>query len=150
MATSGRGTGIVGYNVQMAVDTEHHMIVAHDVTNEGHDRNQLAPMANLARDAIGQKKVAVLADRGYFKGEQILECDRTGIAPLVPKPLTSNARFEGRFDKRDFVYDAKRDEYRCPAGQRAIWRMTTIEDGLRTHSYWPSVPTMPDQDPVHT
>jgi transposase len=138
MATSGRGTGIVGYNVQMAVDTEHHMIVAHEVTNEGHDRDQLAPMANLARDAIGQKKVTVLADRGYFKSEQIRQCDEAGMTPLVPKPMTSNAGFEGRFDKRDFVYDATRDEYRCPAGERAIWRMTTIEDGLRTHSYWPS------------
>jgi transposase len=138
MATSGRGTGIVGYNVQMAVDTEHHMIVAHEVTNEGHDRDQLAPMANLARDAIGQKKVTVLADRGYFKSEQIRQCDEAGMTPLVPKPMTSTAGFEGRFDKRDFVYDAKRDEYRCPAGQRAVWRMTTIEDGLRTHSYWPS------------
>jgi transposase len=138
MATSGRGTGIVGYNVQMAVDTEHHMIVAHEVTNEGHDRDQLAPMANLARDAIGQKKVTVLADRGYFKSEQIRQCDEAGMTPLVPKPMTSTAGFEGRFDKRDFVYDATRDEYRCPAGERAIWRMTTIEDGLRTHSYWPS------------
>jgi transposase len=138
MATSGRGTGIVGYNVQMAVDTEHHMIVAHEVTNEGHDRDQLAPMANLARDAIGQKKVTVLADRGYFKSEQIRLCDEAGMMPLVPKPMTSTAGFEGRFDKRDFVYDATRDEYRCPAGERAIWRMTTIEDGLRTHSYWPS------------
>jgi transposase len=139
MATSGRGTGIVGYNVQTAVDTEHHMIVAHEVTNEGHDRDQLAPMANLARDAIGQKKVAVLADRGYFKSEQIRLCDEAGMTPLVPKPMTSTAGFEGRFDKRDFVYEAKRDEYRCPAGQRAVWRMTTIEDGLRMHSYWPSV-----------
>ncbi len=138
MATSGRGTGIVGYNVQAAVDTEHHMIVAHDVTNEGHDRNQLAPMANLARDAIGTKRVTVLADRGYFKGEQILQCDRNGITALVPKPMTSGARFEGRFDKRDFVYDAKRDEYRCPAGERAIWRMVTFEKGLTLHRYWPS------------
>jgi transposase len=139
MATSGRGTGIVGYNVQTAVDTEHHMIVAHEVTNEGHDRDQLAPMANLARDAIGQEKVTVLADRGYFKSEQIRQCDQAGMTPLVPKPMTSTAGFEGRFDKRDFVYEAKRDEYRCPAGQRAVWRMTTIEDGLRMHSYWPSV-----------
>jgi len=138
MATSGRGTGIVGYNVQTAVDTEHHMIVAHEVTNEGHDRAQLVPMANLARDAIGQKKVMVLADRGYFAGEQILQCDRTGITPLVPKPLTSTSKAEGRFDKRDFVYDAERDEYRCPAGERAIWRMTTVEKGLTLHRYWTS------------
>jgi transposase len=138
MATSGRGTGIVGYNVQAAVDTEHHMIVAHEVTNEGHDHNQLAPMANQARDAIGTKKVTVLADRGYFTGEQIRQCDEVGITALVPKPLTSNAKFEGRFDKRDFIYDAKRDEYRCPAGERAIWRFTNIERGMTLHRYWTS------------
>ena len=136
MATSGRGTGIVGYNVQATVDTQHHMIVAHEVTNEGHDHNQLAPMANQARDAIGTKKVTVLADRGYFTGEQIRQCEESGIKTLVPKPVTSNARAEGRFDKRDFVYDAKRDEYRCPAGQRAILRHSRVDDGVRLHLYW--------------
>ena len=138
MTSAGKGTGMVGYNVQTAVDTEHHMIVAHEVTNEGTDHGQLASIAKLARDAIGQKKIAVLADRGYYASEQILQCDKVGITPLVPKPLTSGARAAGRFDKRDFVYDAKRDEYRCPAGERAIWRMTTIEKGLTLHRYWPS------------
>ena len=138
MTSAGKGTGIVGYNVQTAVDTEHHMIVAHEVTNEGTDNGQLSSIAHLARDAIGQKKVTVLADRGYFSSEQILQCDQSDITPLVPKPLTSNSRADGRFDKRDFVYDAKRDEYRCPAGERAIWRMTTVERGLRLHRYWTS------------
>jgi transposase len=138
MTSAGKGTGIVGYNVQTAVDTEHHMIVAHEVTNEGTDHGQPSSIAHLARDAIGQKKVTVLADRGYFASEQILQCDRSGITPLVPKPLTSNSRADGRFDKRDFVYDAQRDEYRCPAGERAIWRMTTVERGLRLHRYWTS------------
>jgi transposase len=138
MNSRGKGTGVVGYNVQTAVDTEHHMIVAHEVINETHDRKQLVPMANLARDAMGQKKITVLADRGYFSSEQFLQCDRNGITPLVPKALTSNSRADGRFDRRDFVYDAKRDEYRCPAGERAIWRMTSIERGLTLHRYWPS------------
>lgn len=135
MATSGRGTGIVGYNVQTAVDTKHHLIVAHDVTNVGHDRTQLATMAKQARDAVGHDQLTVLTDRGYFKGEEILACDRAGITPLVPKPLTSNSKAEGRFDKRDFTYDAERNEYRCPAGERAIWRMTTVEHGLTLHRY---------------
>ena len=138
MATSGRGTGIVGYNVQTAVDTKHHLIVAHEVTNVGHDRAQLSAMAKQARDALGQQKLTVLADRGYFKGEEILDCDRAGITPLVPKPLTSNSKADGRFDKRDFVYIAADDEYRCPAGKRAIWRMTTVEHGMTLHRYWPS------------
>jgi transposase len=138
MATSGRGTGIVGYNVQTAVDTEHHMIVAHEVTNVGHDRTQLAAMAKSAQQATGLGKMTVLADRGYFKGEEILQCAQEGIVPLVPKPLTSNSKAEGRFDKRDFVYDAKRNEYRCPAGERAIWRFAVVEHGLTIHKYWSS------------
>jgi len=138
MATSGRGTGVVGYNVQAVVDTEHHMIVAHEVVNIGHDRTQLTAMANLGRAAIGQQHVTVLADRGYYKGEEIRACVQQGITPLVPKPLTSNSKADGRFDKRDFIYIAKRDEYRCPAGERAIWRMTTVEDGLTLHRYWSS------------
>jgi hypothetical protein len=138
MATSGRGTGMVGYNVQTAVDAQHHIIVAHEVTNVGHDRAQLTAMATAARDAIGHQEITALADRGYFKGEEILQCEEAGISALVPKPLTSGSKADGRFDKRDFVYDPKRDEYRCPAGERAIWRMTTVEKGQTLHRYWPS------------
>lgn len=138
MATSGRGTGIVGYNVQTAVDTKHHMIVAHEVTNVGHDREQLAPMAAQAREALGAEKLTAMADRGYFSGEQVLQCELQGIEALVPKPLTSNSKAEGRFDKRDFVYIAQTDEYRCPANQRAIRRFTRIENGLTIHRYWSS------------
>jgi transposase len=94
MATSGRGTGMVGYNVQTAVDTKHHLIVAHEVTNVGHDRTQLSSMAKQARAATGTEQLTVLADRGYFKGEQILECEQAGICTLVPKPLTSNSKAE--------------------------------------------------------
>ncbi len=138
MATSGRGTGIVGYNVQTAVDTKHHLIVAHEVTNVGHDRTQLFSMATEARSATGKEELTVVADRGYFKGEEILDCDQAGMTPLVPKPLTSNSKADGRFDKRDFVYIAEDDEYRCPAGQRAIKRFTTIEHGMTLNKYWSS------------
>jgi transposase len=138
MATSGRGTGIVGYNVQTAVDTQHHLIVAHEVTNVGHDRSQLFAMAKQARRAMGTEELTAIADRGYFNGPEILDCDQAGMTPLVPKPLTSNSKAEGRFDKRDFVYLAEDDEYRCPAGQRAIKRFTTIENGLTLHKYWSS------------
>jgi transposase len=138
MATSGRGTGIVGYNVQTAVDAKHHLIVAHKVTNVGHDRTQLAAMAKQARSAVGAEHLTVLADRGYFRGEEILECEQHGITPLVPKPLTSGAKAEGRFDKRDFVYLPERDEFRCPAGERAIRRFSGVEQGLTLHRYWSS------------
>jgi hypothetical protein len=114
------------------------MIVAHEVTNVGSDRSQLTPMSKLAQDALGTKGLTVLADRGYFNGEEILRCQSEGCTPLVPKPLTSGSKADGRFDKRDFVYDAKRNEYRCPAGERAIWRFTTVEDGQTMSNYWPS------------
>ena len=115
MATSGRGTGMVGYNVQTAVDAKHHMIVAHEVTNVGHDRDQLSSMAHQARDAIGTTELTVFADRGYFKSEEIFDCEQAGIKALVPKSLTSNNRAAGLFDKADFRYIPAKDEYRCPA-----------------------------------
>jgi transposase len=134
----GKGTGTVGYNVQTAVDAKNHIIVAHEVTNVGHDRGQLSSMSKLARAAMRKKSLTALADRGYFNGKEILRCGEIGITPLVPKPLTSGGKADGRFDKRDFVYNAKRDEYKCPAGERAIWRFTTVEDGLTQHKYWSS------------
>jgi transposase len=133
-----RGTGIVGYNVQTAVDAKHHLIVAHEVTNVGSDRDQLASMAKDARTAMGTQELTVVADRGYFKSEEILACHEAGIMAIVPKSHTSEAKAEGRFDKADFVYDAAANEYRCPAGQRLIWRFATIEGGLKLHCYWSS------------
>jgi transposase len=138
MATSGRGTGIVGYNVQSAVDDKHHLIVAHEVTNVGHDRAALATMAEQARDATGIEDLDVVADRGYFSGEEILACEQAGITTYVPKPLTSNSKADGRFGKQDFVYVAEKNEYRCPAGQSLIYRYTNLEAGLTTHAYWSS------------
>jgi transposase len=138
MATSGRGTGIVGYNVQASVDAKNHLIVTHEVTNVGHDRTQLASMAEKTQDAIGSGSLTVLADRGYYKGPELLKCEDAGIDAIVPKPLTSNSKADGRFDKRDFVYDSEGDEYRCPAGERAIWRFSTVEDGMTLHKYWSS------------
>src|ERR1700726_3843058 len=118
MATSGKGTGIVGYNVQTAVDTEHHLIVAHEVTNLGHDRTQLVPMGLSAREATGNKEITVLADRGYFSGDQVLSCEGTGVAPIVPKTLTSSGTKRGFFTRQDFIYDAEHDHYTCPAGAK--------------------------------
>ncbi|GGC64119.1 IS1182 family transposase [Undibacterium terreum] len=133
-----RGTGIVGYNVQTAVDARHHLIVAHEVTNIGSDREQLSSMAEQARTAMGTEKLIVIADRGYFKSEEILACDQAGITTIVAKSDTSAATAHGRFSKDDFIYDAQNDEYRCPAGQRLIWRFTTTERELQLHRYWSS------------
>ena len=118
MATSGRGTGVVGYNVQIAVDAEHHLIVAHEVINQGYDRSQLAPMALKAQQATGCEQVTALADRGYFNGDQVLSCEGTGVAPVMPKTLTSSGAKRGFFTRQDFIYDAEHDHYTCPAGAK--------------------------------
>lgn len=138
MATSGRQSPVVAYNVQTAVDTKHHLIVAHEVTNVGNDRKALSAMSEQARDAMGVEDLTAIADRGYFSGEQIRLCEQNGITPFVPKTMTSGNRAKGLFDKRDFEYIEKDNEYRCPSGQRAIYRCSTIDKGLTVHKYWSS------------
>ncbi len=138
MATSGRGTGLVGYNVQTAVDATHHLIVTHEVINEGHDRHQLHHMAQHAKEAIGAETLEVVADRGYFTSEELLACEQAQITTYLPKPQTSGSPKKGLFSKRDFVYHADENEYECPAGQRLIWRFETEEKGLTLHKYWSS------------
>jgi hypothetical protein len=135
---SAKGTAMVGYNVQAAVDTKNHLIVAHEITNNGNDRAQLSPMALAARDAMGAGRLTAIADRGYYSGLGLKACEDAGVAALVPKPMTSNARAEGRFDKTDFIYIARDDEYQCPAGQRAIHRFSREEAGLQISIYWSS------------
>jgi len=133
-----RGTGVVGYNVQTAVDAKHHLIVAHEVTNAGSDRDKLTSMSLLARDEMGVGNLTVVADRGYFKSEEILACHEAGLTVFVPKSVTSGATADGRFGKGDFIYDAGKNEYSCPAGERLIWRYATVESGLKLHRYWSS------------
>ena len=138
MATSGRGSGVVGYNVQTAVDARHHLIVAHEVTNVGNDRSQLYNMARQAKEALDVEALEVVADRGYFKGEEILACEQDSITTYLPKPLTSGSVKKGLFSKRDFIYHAEDDEYECPAKERLIRRFTTEEKGQTIHKYWSS------------
>jgi len=135
---SNTGTAMVGYNVQAAVDAKHHLVVAHQVTNTGSDRAQLSKTAHAAREAMGKRRLKAIADRGYFSSAQIKACSDAGIEAYVPKPTTSNAKAEGRFDRADFVYIARDDEYQCPAGQRAIYRFTREESGLQMRRYWTS------------
>jgi transposase len=136
MATSGRGSGVVGYNVQVAVDTEHHLIVAHEVTNSGSDRAQLANMAKQAKAVLKTETLEAVADRGYFSSVEILACHEVGITVTLPKPLTSGAKSGGRFGKQDFVYLPAEDAYRCPAGERLPYRFTNEENGKRLRRYW--------------
>ena len=116
MATSGRGSGIVGYNVQVAVDTEHHLIVTHEVTNSGSDRAQLANMAKQAKAVLQTETLDAVADRGYFSSLEILGCHEAGITVILPKPMTSGAKSEGRFGKQDFAYLPEEDAYRFQPG----------------------------------
>ena len=138
MATSGRGSGVVGYNVQAAVDIEHHLIVAHDVTNVGTDVSQLAPMAQLTKAVLETDRLEVVADRGYFSSEQILACQEAGITVTLPKPQTSGNRVKGRFVKQGFRYVASEDVYVCPAGEKLTYHYTNQEDGRVLRRYWTS------------
>ena len=151
MATSGRGSGVVGYNVQAAVDTEHHLIVAHEVINVGNDRGQLAEMSEKARAALGTEQLDVVADRGYFDSEEVLACERAGITVTLPKPMTSWSKAQGRFGKEDFRYLAADDVYICPAGERLVHRFTCNEHGRVLRRYWTAAcPTCPIKEKCTT
>jgi transposase len=139
MATSGRGSGVVGYNVQIAVDTEHHLIVTHEVTNTGSDRSQLAKMASQAKDVLHADHLDAVADRGYFNSPEILACEQADITVTLPKPMTSGAKADGRFGKQDFVYLPTEDVYRCPAGEKLTYRYTNEGDGKMLRHYWTTV-----------
>lgn len=136
MATSGRGSGVVGYNVQTAVDTEHHLIIAHEVTKSGTDRAQLANMGNQAKEVLGVDELEAVADRGYYSGEEIKACHDAGIKVTLPKPITSGAKSKGRFGKQDFAYLADKDLYRCPAGQQLSYHHTVRDGEQRFGRYW--------------
>ena len=136
MATSGRGSGVVGYNVQVAVDTKHHLIVTHEVTNTGTDRSQLAKTALRTKDVLGAEHLDVVADRGYFNSPEILACEQANITVTLPKPMTSGAKADGRFGKQDFAYLPSEDVYRCPAGEKLTYRYTNEEHGRTLRHYW--------------
>lgn len=136
MATSGRGSGVVGYNVQVAVETENHLIITHEVTNSGSDRSQLARVGKAAKAVMRADTLEAVADRGYFNSPEILACHEAGITVTLPKPMTSGAKSEGRFGKQDFVYVPDEDVYRCPAGERLKYRYSNEEDGKKLRRYW--------------
>lgn len=131
-----RGAGMVGYNVQTAVDIKHHLIVAHETTNIGNDRSQLANIVKQAKEEIGMNELTVVADRGYYNGKEIKACEDVGITTYLPKCQTSNNQARGFFGKRDFIYNAEKDEYTCPAGERAIYRFSRQEAGKIIRRYW--------------
>ena len=136
MATSGRGSGVVGYNVQVAVETEHHLIVAHEVINDGCDRAQLSAMGQEAKAALEVEELEAVADRGYWDSEAILACEQAGVTVTLPKPMTSGSKADGRFGKQDFVYLPDEDAYRCPAGEKLRYYYSNVQRGLTLRRYW--------------
>jgi transposase len=138
MRTKSKTSGIVGYNVQTAVDSKNHLIVAHEVTNVGSDRAQLFKLAQMAKEATGHDHIEALADRGYYSGEEIRACQENNVTAYVPKTHTSGNQAKGLFGKRDFRYIADDDEYECPAGERAIFRTERVESDKLIRRYWSS------------
>ncbi|TQV74098.1 IS1182 family transposase [Aliikangiella marina] len=138
MSTKANISGLVGYNVQSAVESKHYLIVAHETTNSGSDRNQLANMAKQARSAMGKESLTVLADKGYYSSLDILAVKELGMKPLVPKIFTSGKRKQGMFTRDEFKYQPKRNEYRCPAGERLPYRHSSFERGMNIHTYYSS------------
>ncbi len=122
--------------MQAAVATEHHLIVAHEVTNVVVDRTLLAPMAAKAKDVLCCETLDAPADRGYYNGEQLLACETIGVKPFVPKPRTSNARAVGRFDKEDFDYLPEKDAYRRLAGKMLPFRFMSVHDEQNVRIYF--------------
>lgn len=133
-----RGTGMVGYNVQSAVDSEHHLIIAHEVTNVGSDRSQLTNVAKQAKQILQAEALDVVADRGYYNGDEIRACEQAGIDTYLPKPKTSPNKAKGLFDRAMFEYIEQADEYQCPAGERLTHRTTSTEKGKEIKRYWTS------------
>lgn len=134
-----RGTGVVGYNVQSAVDSQHHLIVAHETSNVGSDRGQLSTMGQEAKTVLGVERLEAVADKGYYNGEELLACEQANIIAYVPKPQTSPNKAKGLFDRSRFKYMKRSDTYRCPAGERLTKRMETNEQGKTIKRYWSSV-----------
>jgi hypothetical protein len=149
MATTARMPRIVGYNVQTAVEADNHLIVAHEVTMLGFDRDALSMMAMAARDAMTTDQLTAIADKGYYKGGGIVASEDAGISVVVPKPMTSNAGARGQFDKADFAYDRDEDVYVCPAGEKLIYRFTGQQDGKAIRSYWSGACWLRDQREMH-
>jgi len=139
MTSGTKGKALVGYNVQSAVDCENHLIVSHKVTNKGTDRDQLSDAASQAQQAMAKKDMTVLADRGYYKGTEILAVTELGMKPLVPKPLTSGSKKLGRFGKQDFQYIPEKDAYICPADQTLTFHFISVEKEMNLKVYWTNV-----------
>jgi len=134
MHSPSKGTD-VSYNVQIATDAEHKLIVAHEVTNDCDDSQQLANMAVQAKETLGVENIEATADTGYYNEEEIKKCQDQNITCYVPKPERSRNKKEGLYTKQDFQYDAVNDRYLCPAKQELTYRYETIHQGKALKLY---------------
>ncbi|MDZ7289428.1 MAG: IS5/IS1182 family transposase, partial [candidate division KSB1 bacterium] len=128
MHSPSKGTD-VSYNVQFATDSKHKLIVAHEVTNDCDDSQQLANMAVQAKETLGVESIDATADMGYYNEEEIKKCEDQNITCYVPKPERSRNKKDGLYTKQDFQYDAVNDRYLCPANQELTFRYETIHQG---------------------
>jgi IS5 family transposase len=125
----------VGYNVQIAVDAKHKLIVEQQVTNQVVDMGLLTQTAEPAKEVLGVERIAVVADRGYFKIEDIEACEKAGIDPYVPRPQRGPSVRAGLFRKDEFSYDPTSDSFLCPAGQHLHPYSSSLMRGLKKINY---------------
>ena len=130
------GHGVeVSYNVQIVVDHKHKLVVEHEVVNEVTDQGQLSTMAKKAKETLGVESLEVVADRGYYNGEEVKTCEESGMTVYVPRPNNSSNLKRGLFTKKAFVYEPEKDCYRCPAGKELSYRFNSVEQGRAVRSY---------------
>jgi len=140
LLTKGGGT-VAGYNVQTVVDDKHKLIVTAEVTQDGNDEQQLAPMSQAAKSMLGVDHLEATADEGYFNAQQIKACEENGITPYVPERNEPNpAREQGRFERSDFQYDPQKNCYICPTGKALTYRTAQDRRGKKNWFYRSSVP----------
>jgi transposase len=143
------GQRVAGYNVQIAVDDKHALIVASEVVNDGNDTNQLDQMATAAKEALDVETLQVVADRGYYNGVALKGCEEQGIVAYVPQPeRDSRLAAQGRFTHDEFVYDGESDSYRCPAAERLVRTKTPRKNGDRLESRYVSRKAVCDACPL--
>ena len=121
--------------VQVAVDAEHKLIVEQQVTNQVLDLGLLTQTAAPAKENLGVEQIDVVANRGYFKIEDIEACEQAGMIPYVPRPQRGQSVKAGLFRKDEFTYDAGTDSFLCLAGQRLQPYTWSLLRGLKKINY---------------
>lgn len=155
------GGTVAGYNVQVAVDSKHKLIVVADAVQDGNDQQEMAPMGKAAKAVLGVEQLTTTQDQGYFNAQQIKDCQENGITPYVPEPdKQAQTRKQGRFPHDDFSYDPEANLYRCPGGKELKFRWSQNKNGKVMHQYHSSAPVcaqcplkeqcLPEKNPYRT